>query len=528
MELHGSHFVAGSLHAGAGESFWAVDPSTGDRLSPEYFDASSSEIDEAMRRAEAVHERRKVGSREDRARFLECIADGIEGAGDVLIERAMAESGLPQGRIAGERGRTCGQLRMFASIIRNGSYLDAVIETALPDRQPIPRPDIRRLQQPLGPVVVFGASNFPLAFSVAGGDSASALAAGCPVIVKAHPAHPGTSEMVAAIIDDSIEACGLPAGLFSMVHGRSHQVGNALVSHPATSAVGFTGSQGGGVALWRVANERPVPIPVFAEMGSVNPIFILPGALANRGEEIATGLAASIRLSVGQFCTSPGVIAFVKGAGGDSFCSTLGDQLCSEAAGTMLHEGISTSYQQGRQRLASMSGVETLAEGPREDGPCAASAALLKVEGSRFIDEPGLSEEVFGPTTLLVACDDIVEMLEVARSIEGQLTATVDGDGDELMEHQALVHLLEERSGRLVFGGVPTGVEVGEAIQHGGPWPATTDSRFTSVGTAAIARFLRPICYQNCPQDLLPAELRDGVQTIPRVVDGKREEPNSS
>ena len=530
MELHGSHFIAGSLHPGKGEPFRAVDPVSGEEMTPDYFDAQSGEIDEALGRAEAVHVRRLAGNRNDRALLLERVADGLEEAGDRLVERAMAESGLPQPRIIGERGRTCGQLRMFSSIIREGSYLDVVIETALPDRQPIPRPDIRRWMQPLGPVVVFGASNFPLAFSVAGGDTASALAVGCPVVLKAHPAHPGTSEIVAGVITEAISACGLSAGLFSMVHGRGHGVGEALVRHPATAAVGFTGSQAGGMALWRIATERDAPIPVFAEMGSVNPIFILPAALATRGEAIATDLAASIRLAVGQFCTSPGVIVTVRGEGGTDFCDTLGKALSSEPAGTMLHSGISANYRGGRQRLAAIPAVEVVAEGPIGDGPCAAASALMRVDGNRFIDDPRLQAEVFGPSTLLVECSDVPEMLEAARAIEGQLTATVhsDSDSDELIEHKSLVHLLEERAGRVVFGGVPTGVEVGEAIQHGGPWPATTDSRFTSVGTAAIARFLRPICYQDCPPGLLPDELRDGPAVVSRRVDGQWEEPGSS
>ena len=414
-----------------------------------------------------------------------------------------------------------GQLRLFAEVVRDGSFLGARIDTADPDRQPLPKPDVRRISVPLGPVVIFGASNFPLAFSVAGGDTASAIAAGCPVVVKGHPNHPGTSELVARAILVAAEITGMPEGVFSLVQGAGHGVGLGLVRHPLATAVGFTGSLAGGRALFDAAAARPMPIPVYAEMGSTNPLFLLPGALDRSAETIAEGLHGSVTLGVGQFCTNPGLVFVPTGAGGERFLSRLRALFENGEGGTLLHAGIRRGYEVVTAELEGLEGVELVARSATGPGPCGARAALFSTDFEVFRNQPTLQHEVFGPSTLVVRCSDLDEILEAARGLDGQLTAGVHAAGEDLVLVPTLVRILEQKAGRVLFGGYPTGVEVSHAMQHGGPYPSTTDSRTTSVGTAAIERWQRPVAYQGFPPELLPEELRDGNPIgIWRLVDG--------
>lgn len=516
MTIQGVHLIAGEDVPGSG-SLQGVNPGNGDRLEPVFPEANSQNIDAAVGAACLVHEERAAADPKKRALLLEAAADRIEAMGSEITERGMAETGLPQARFEGERGRTCHQLRLFASVVREGLYQVPFIETALPDREPIPRPDLRTRMHPLGPVVVFGASNFPLAFGVAGGDTASAWAAGCPVVAKSHPAHPGVCELVGRALQDAVRDAGLPAGMFSLLQGESHDVGIGLVQHPGVKAVAFTGSRAGGLSLWRLAADREVPVPVFAEMGSANPVFISPASMEQRHQEIAEGLAGSVRMGVGQFCTSPGVVIFLSGENTNAFKDQLSQALCGEPAGTMLHQGIAGGYSSAVEQLASTNGVEVLAHGPSGDEKCGVGASLLHVDHENFIENPAMQQEVFGPATLLVECNSMEDVHRVAHVLEGQLTATVHATEEEIGQLSALIQLLEDRSGRLVFNGFPTGVEVGESMQHGGPWPATTDPRWTSVGSAAIQRFLRPVCWQGFPESALPDELKSNASGVRRV-----------
>ncbi len=500
MPIDGGQRIAGTISRDGTTRFSATDPNTGAPLIGEFVEATVAEVDCAARAAEESAVAFRCASLETRAALLDGIAAAIERRGDALIERAMRETGLPAPRLEMERGRTCGQLRAFAACLREGSRLAPVYDAGDPERTPIPKPDLVRKLIAVGPVAVFGASNFPLAFSVAGGDSAAALGAGCPIIVKAHPAHPGTSELVATAIEDALRATGLPSGVFSLIHGRAHETGGALVDHPAIRAVAFTGSFAGGRALWQRAQARPVPIPVHAEMGSVNPVFVLPGALETRAGSVAEGLASAVCLGVGQFCTNPGIVAWIEGEGADTFLAVLGARITNTEAGTMLHEGIREGYERSLSHLTSLDGVEDLARGPKGGAPCAVSAALHSVDALAFLAVPDLANEVFGPSTLAVIAKDEEELVEVARSLGGQLTATLHGNASDAALRDRLRPILEERAGRLIWNGFPTGVEVSKAMQHGGPWPATTDARATSVGLAAIDRFLRPVCYQGWPE----------------------------
>ncbi len=446
-----------------------------------------------------------------RAAFLRAIASEMEAQGSTLIERAMQESGLPEARLLGERGRTCGQLRLFADFLEEGSWVHAIIETALPDRQPLPRPDIRCMLQPMGPVAVFSASNFPLAFSTAGGDTASALAAGCPVIVKAHPSHLGTNALVAQAILQAAQNCGMPDGVFSSLQDAGGEGARTLVQDPAIKAVAFTGSQRGGMALFHAAQSRKDPVPVFAEMGSTNPIFLLPETVRQKGGELAAAIAGSVTLGAGQFCTNPGIIVLLNDASGTAFIRSLADAMAQVVPATMLNQGIFEHYEQGKKTLFAVDGVvQEFSSTQSEFGAWKGIPALYSVSAPQFLEHPVLQEEVFGPATLAVLCTGRKEMEAVAECLQGQLTATVMGEAQEIGEWAALAGILQEKAGRLLFNGVPTGVEVGHAMQHGGPFPATTDSRFTSVGTQAVRRFVRPVAFQNCPQDLLPEALRDG------------------
>lgn len=509
---------------GADTTFRAQNPATGEPFGPAFPEATETMVNQAAEAAEAAFDQYRAAAPSARAAFLRRIAQEIVELGDELIETATAETALPAGRLTGERGRTVGQLRMFAEVVERGSWVEARIDPAQPERAPAPRPDIRRMLVPLGPVAVFGASNFPLAFSVAGGDTASALAAGCPVVCKAHPAHPATSALVGDAIARAAAATGMPEGVFTLLQGRGHEVGLWLVRHPLIQAVGFTGSLRGGRALFDAAAARPEPIPVYAEMGSVNPVFLLPSAVAARAEALAEGLAGSITLGVGQFCTNPGVLVGMRDPGLERLAAGLRDRIGAAGSGTMLYPGIGAGYRAGVEALRASGAVRVLAEGAAGAEPDEAMGRpiVFTTAARAFLDHPQLQEEVFGPASLLVEASSAEELEEVARGLDGQLTASIHGTPEDLLRHAGLVRILERKVGRLIFNGFPTGVEVGHAMQHGGPYPATTDSRSTSVGSAAISRFARPVAYQDFPDDALPVELRNANEGgIWRLIDGE-------
>ena len=444
-----------------------------------------------------------------KAEFLESIALEIEALGDELIDTYCKESGLPEGRARGERGRTIGQLRSFAALLKDGSWVEAVIEKAQPDREPMPKADIRKMLFPLGPVVVFGASNFPLAFSTAGGDTASALAAGCPVIVKSHPMHAGTGELVASAIIKAAEKTEMPNGVFSNLNSSGVEVGQQLVKHPKVKAVGFTGSFKGGTALYRLASERGEPIPVFAEMGSINPVVILPSALEKDGNRWATKYASSITLGAGQFCTNPGLLLGLESSKLDAFINTLSNEILKLEPTCMLHPNIHANYQEGRTELSSQNGVIIMAEYDKDTQVNAAKPIIVKVSGAEFLANTKLHKEVFGPFSIVVSCKNASELENVLNQLEGQLTGTVLGSEDDLFEYLPVVDALQNRVGRILFNRVPTGVEVCSSMVHGGPFPASTDARFTSVGTSAIKRWVRPVSFQDWPNKFLPQALQD-------------------
>ncbi len=504
--------------------FRSVAAATGQPDGPALAVDGPEEVAAACAAAAAAFDVYRATDRERRAAFLEGIAAEILGIGDALIEAAMHESGLPRARLEGERGRTVGQLRLFAAVVRRGGWQQLRIDPALPDRQPAPRPDIRLRMIPVGPVAIFGASNFPLAFSTAGGDTAAALAAGCPVVVKGHPAHPRTGALVAAAIGRAVAACGLPAGVFGHLVGPSNDLGAALVQDPRIAAVGFTGSRAGGLALARLAQGRPVPIPVFAEMSSINPVLLLPGALRARGAALGTAYIASLTMGAGQFCTNPGLVLALDGDGLEEFTASATAAVQSAAAQTMLTAGICEAYRGGIAALGASPGVATLAVG--EGGEAMQSgAALFRSSATDFLANPALAGEVFGAASLIVVCRDVSELLAVLESLEGQLTATLHMDSVDEALAARLLPLLERKAGRILANGWPTGVEVCHAMVHGGPFPATTDPRSTSVGSLAIDRFLRPVSYQNLGGALLPPELREEARGdgVPRLVDGVAE-----
>ncbi len=522
MKLSGLNLVGSSESGKGSDRFSAVNPASLEKMTPEFTEATTEEIDQAVGLAAGAFGAYREKTLEERAGFLEAIAEAILSAGDALVERCTAETALPETRIQGERMRTVNQLRLFAEVIRDGTWLDARIDTALPERQPVPRPDIRQVQIPLGPVGVFGSSNFPLAFSVAGGDTASALAAGCPVIVKAHPLHPGTSEMVARAILDAARQTGMPGGVFSMVHGASHRVGMDLVMHPQIRAIGFTGSFRGGKALFDAANRRDVPIPVFAEMGSVNPVFILPGAMKDRAGEIARGMVQSFTLGVGQFCTNPGLVISAAAEESKGFQEQLNRLSAETRAGVMLSGAIRSGFLDGTDRMKNSHGVEMLGEESDPGKGNLVTPRVFSTSGKVFLENEMLWQEVFGPSTLSILTDDRREMLEIAEKMDGHLTASLHGTTGDLKANADLVRILELKVGRLIFNGFPTGVEVCHAMVHGGPFPATTASQTTSVGTAAIRRFSRPVCYQDFHQESLPPALKNGNPLgIWRLVNGK-------
>ncbi|MCK0207360.1 aldehyde dehydrogenase (NADP(+)) [Starkeya koreensis] len=515
--------LIGSRDVTAPATFRAVDPARNVAIEPAFSEAGPAEVDVAAGLAAEAFPAYRATSPEVRAAFLDLIALRIETLGDALIERAMLETGLPAARLAGERARTTGQLRLFASWVRAGGADEPRLDSPLPDRMPLPRVDLRLRHIGIGPVAVFGASNFPLAFSVAGGDTASALAAGCPVIVKGHPAHPGTSELVGRAIRDAVQESGLPEGVFSLLTGRSNELGGALVADPRIKAVGFTGSRAGGLALCRIAANRPEPIPVFAEMSSINPVFLLPAALAERAEALAAGFVSSLTLGAGQFCTNPGLVIAIAGAGLDRFLAAAGKAVEAAPAATMLTPGIADAYGKGVATLEGSAEVTEVARGA-EGGPNGCRPALFVTEAAAFLREPVLSHEVFGASSLVIRCAAADEMLAVARALEGQLTATLHLTPADHTLAARLLPVLEEKAGRILANGWPTGVEVCHAMVHGGPFPATSDPRSTSVGTLAIRRFLRPVCYQDLPENLLPAAVQAGNPLrLPRLVDGAPE-----
>jgi len=504
--------------------FTAQNPATNETLVHDFSSAGPEEAAEAAKRAAEAFPSYAATDLETRAKFLDAAADAIMAIGDELIERAMAETGLPRARLEGERGRTVGQLKLFASVVRQGDFLDATVDPALPERQPLPRPDLRRVNLPVGPVAVFGASNFPLAFSVGGGDTASALAAGCPVVVKGHSAHPGTGELVARAIRSAVKASGLHDGVFSYLPGNNRALGQALVGDPNIKAVGFTGSRGGGTALMKIAAARPEPIPVYAEMSSINPVILMPHALASRGAAIAEAFVGSLTMGAGQFCTNPGLVIAVAGPALDAFANAAAQALARAAASTMLTCGIYESYENGVGALAGHARVRTVGRGVGATGPNQAVGALFETDAASLLADHALTDEVFGASSLIVRCKDLTEVASVIARLEGQLTATIQLDAEDQAEAARLIPVLAGRVGRILANGWPTGVEVSHAMVHGGPYPATSDPRATSVGTLAISRFLRPVCFQNLPDALLPEPLRAANPWhVARRIDGKRE-----
>jgi len=529
VEISGVSLIGGPESKTKGPGFHGINPANGAKLEPEFYSATTMDIEKAGALAIKAASVLAKTSGHTRARLLVAIAEGMTAAGPAIIERANLETGLPVPRLQSELTRTTNQLKLFAELLEEGSWVNARIDEADENRKPLRRSDIRSMSRPLGPVAVFGASNFPLAFSVAGGDFASAVAAGNPVIVKAHPAHPGTSWIVGRIVQQAVQQCELPEGVFALLLDAGIEIGAALVQHPAVKAVGFTGSVTGGLALMKLATSRPEPIPCFAEMGSTNPVFILPGAMEQRAPELAKALQASFTGSSGQVCTKPGMV-FLPNTRSVQFVQTFSEGVNSLGHQGMLTFGIAQKYDKAiQQRLAEglakkVAGDQTIAE------TCAAGSPIVfSVPFSDFLSHPELEEEVFGPTTLLIHYGAESDLLTAAKQLHGHLTATIHGTAEDLVKFTGLIQILETKAGRIVFNGFPTGVEVNHAIVHGGPFPASSDSRTTSVGTMAIQRFVRPVCYQDFPDAALPQELqRANPLGIVRFVNGKftREKQN--
>jgi len=516
--------LVGQTESAAGDQFLQVFSTVSQSVLPEQFSiATEAEIDEAVAKAATAFNVYKMISPEKRAEFLESIAEEILALGDELINRAMQESGLPEARLLGERGRTTGQLKLFAELLREGSWVAAVIDTSMPERKPLARADIRKMLVPIGPVVVFGASNFPFAFSTAGGDTASALAAGNPVIVKAHESHLGTNELMASAIKNAVEKCGMPDGTFSFIIGNGAVTGMQLVKHPGIKAVGFTGSYKAGSAIFKTAaTEREIPIPVYAEMSSINPVLLLPGKLQQDSNAMATMLAGSITLGVGQFCTNPGLLFLIADEATEGFIVKLTELLAAAPAATMLNPGVCNNYYRSRQSVAEQNGVTVLYSGADASAEYKGAPTLLKVSDAHFISNPDLQQEIFGPASLLVVCKDKVSMLQALQSMHGQLTGTVIATADDIDGFNECIIELANKVGRVVYNSVPTGVEVCHAMVHGGPFPATSDARSTSVGADAILRFVRPLCLQDCPQEFLPDALKnENPLHIMRKVNGR-------
>ncbi|WP_016882084.1 MULTISPECIES: aldehyde dehydrogenase (NADP(+)) [unclassified Rhodococcus (in: high G+C Gram-positive bacteria)] len=525
--ITGVNLVGATDLPGTGAAVTGIDPASGAALEPVYHEASTADVERATALAWEAFGSYRHTTLEQRAAFLETIATEIENLGSILVDRVIAETGIAEARVQGEVARTTRQLRMFASVVREGSWTQAQLDTPNPDRTPLPKPDLRQREVPLGPVAVFSASNFPLAFSVAGGDTASALAAGAPVIVKAHPAHPGTSELVGRAVRRAVQEHNLPEGTFSLVLGGP-EVGIALVTDPRVRAVGFTGSRQGGLALTAAAAGRPVPIPVYAEMSSINPVFVLPGALAERGTDLGSAFIASMNVGVGQLCTSPGLVFVVDGPGADDFVSAASTAVQQTAAAPMLNPRIASGFSDGAARLGANTGVETAARGTDADSIAyPGHPALFVTTAEQFEADHSLQDEVFGPASVIVRVPDATHIGPIIDRLEGQLTATIHATPADYPIAGPLADKLELLAGRVVFNGWPTGVEVGHAIVHGGPFPATAAPSTTSVGSRAIERFLRPVAYQNAPEELLPPELRsDNPLGIWRRIDGSLQNPD--
>ncbi|WP_136478190.1 aldehyde dehydrogenase (NADP(+)) [Pseudomonas sp. DG56-2] len=515
----GHNFIAGARSAAGTQQLQSRDAHSGEVLPFTFIQATEAEVDSAARAAEAAFVQFRQLSPAHRGEFLMAIADELDALGDDFVAIVCQETALPPARIQGERARTSGQMRLFANVLQRGDFLGARIDLALPERKPMPRADLRQVRMGVGPVAVFGASNFPLAFSTAGGDTAAALAAGCPVVFKAHSGHMATADHVGCAIVRAAERTGMPKGVFNMIFGAG--VGEWLVKHPAIQAVGFTGSLSGGNALCKMAAERPQPIPVFAEMSSINPVILLPEALTSRGETVARELAASVVMGCGQFCTNPGLVLGVSSPAFSAFQAHLQEQMAIQAPQTMLNAAGLRSYSKGLEHLHAHAGISHLAGQPQEGNQ--AHAQLFKADVALLLEgDELLQEEVFGPTTIVVEARDDAELKAALQGLRGQLTATLIGEPGDLQDYQWLVPLLEQKVGRILVNGYPTGVEVCDAMVHGGPYPATSDARGTSVGTLAIDRFLRPVCYQNYPEALLPDALRNSNPLgLKRLVNGE-------
>lgn len=520
--ITGKNYIGNTLSVRGTKTYRTFNPQLNIENKAVFIEATSEEIDEAVALAAMAFQSFRSMEGTKKADFLNAIADEILALDEQLINMYCSESGLPEGRAKGERGRTIGQLRMFANLVEEGSWVGATIDTAEPDRKPLAKSDIRKMLIPIGPILVFGASNFPLAYSTAGGDTASALAAGCPVILKSHPMHAGTSEMVASAIIKAANATGMPDGVFSHLNSSGIEVGQKLVVHPAVKGVGFTGSIVGGRALFDLAAKREEPIPVFAEMGSINPVVILPKALKNRGEELANTYAKSITLGTGQFCTNPGLLLGIKSPELDNFIKQVSNEIIQIAPSCMLHPKISAAYERNSMGAMAQEGIAVTAEYVEELNPNYARQVITTVDGQTFLQNSRLHQEVFGPYSMVVQCENSEELRLIVSKLEGQLTGTILAEEGEASDYPMLIDALQNRVGRVIFNGVPTGVEVCAAMTHGGPYPASTDSRFTAVGIHAINRWVRPFSYQDWPDELLPAALKnENPLGISRLVNTK-------
>ncbi|MDF2378149.1 MAG: aldehyde dehydrogenase (NADP(+)) [Verrucomicrobiales bacterium] len=525
MTLTGKQLIGYSESADSKTTFQGMNPATGKPLEPPFHEATETEIDRAVTIADEVFGTFRDLLAERRADFLEAIVEETLALGDEFLELASAETGHPLARCAMERDRALNQARLFEELLREGSWVDARIDLGDPARQPVPKPDVRSLLQPVGPVAVFGASNFPIAISVLGADTISAFAAGCPVIVKAHPAHPGTCEMASRAIVQAAERMNMPEGVFSLVQGKGIEVGTALVQHPKLMAAAFTGSLKGGRALMDVAAARPVPIPFYAEMGSVNPIFILPGALKENPEEIAGGFVNALTLGVGQFCTNPGLALGIQSDQWDEFSQLVSERVSQYPPSTMLHEGIHAAYVEGIIERSENEDLLLLGESDAEANPAACEAAAYVFETTQqgLLNDPTLLEELFGPVSTLVSCAGLDDMVAIAEKLDGSLSVTVHGTEEDLIQFKPLLKVLQRKAGRLIFNGYPVGIEVCHSMHHGGPYPAASHSFFTSIGTRCIQRFVRPVCYQNWPNSQLPLALQnENPRGVWRMIDGVR------
>ncbi|HEY9169231.1 MAG TPA: aldehyde dehydrogenase (NADP(+)) [Lutibacter sp.] len=521
--ITGKNYIGNLLSSIGNKTYKTFNPQTNTENSVLYSEASDVEIQQAVKLAAGAFTVFKSVSGAKKSEFLNEIANQIEALGNELIKTYCSETGLPKGRVISERARTVFQLRSFANLVNEGSWVEATINKANLNRQPIPKVDIRKMLIPLGPVVVFGASNFPLAYSTAGGDTAAAFAAGCPVIVKSHPMHAGTGELVASAIINAAEKTGMPNGVFSNLNSSGIEVGVTLVKHPQVKAVGFTGSVQGGRALYNLASQREEPIPVFAEMGSINPVIILPEASKSKGADWAKTYAVSITLGSGQFCTNPGLILGIKGNELTKFIKKLSAEIVEIEPTCMLHPNIIGAFESNKSKMLAQKGLQTIATFENEVSKNYGRQTITTVEGATFLANTNLHQEVFGPFSMIVQCENVIQLKNIISNLEGQLTGTILAENGELENYENIVSALQNRVGRIIFNGVPTGVEVCDAMVHGGPYPASTDSRFTAVGINSIKRWVRPFSYQSWPNELLPNELKnENPLGISRVVDGKR------